>query len=40
VIVEDRGPYGEGRDLDLSRAAFAVLAPPSRGVIAVTYSID
>lgn len=39
VTVQDRGPYVEGRDLDLSRDAFAVLAPLSAGVVRVSYSL-
>ena len=39
VIVTDRGPakclYRQGRILDLSKAAFAKLAPLSQGVIQV-----
>ena len=33
--VEDRGPYQDGRIIDLSKATFAQLAPPSEGVIQV-----
>lgn len=35
VTVTDRGPFAEGRDLDLSAAAFRQLAPLERGVIQV-----
>jgi rare lipoprotein A len=35
VRIRDRGPYGEGRVIDLSKRAFRRLAPPSRGVIDV-----
>ena len=35
VRVNDRGPYAKGRGLDLSKAAFAKLAPTSKGVIRV-----
>ena len=35
VKIKDRGPYGSGRVIDLSRRAFKVLAPPSTGVIDV-----
>jgi len=35
VRVLDRGPYGEGRIVDLSHAAFRKLAPLSQGVIDV-----
>ena len=33
--VLDRGPFVAGRDLDLSQAGFARLAPLSRGVLLV-----
>ena len=33
VRINDRGPYIDGRDMDLSRAAFQKLAPPSRGIL-------
>lgn len=35
VTIRDRGPYGEGRIIDLSKDAFAQLAPLSEGVIPV-----
>lgn len=35
-VVNDRGPYVEGRILDLSREAFAEIAPISEGVIRVS----
>lgn len=35
VTVTDRGPFVEGRSLDLSRAAFARLAPLDDGLIEV-----
>jgi rare lipoprotein A len=35
VKITDRGPYAEGRILDLSYGAFSALANPSRGVINV-----
>ncbi len=34
-VVNDRGPYTEGRILDLSRAAFSEIASISDGVIRV-----
>ena len=34
--VTDRGPYGEGRIIDLDRSVFSQLAPLSAGVIDVT----
>ncbi len=37
VKVTDRGPYGYGRVLDLSKKAFAKLASPSVGIITVQY---
>lgn len=39
VTVTDRGPYVLDRVLDLSRAAFAHLAPPSRGVVPVRATV-
>lgn len=33
VVVDDRGPFVKGRTFDLSKAAFAKLAPTLRGVI-------
>ncbi len=33
VEVNDRGPYVAYRNLDLSKAAFSVLEPPSRGLL-------
>jgi hypothetical protein len=35
VIINDRGPFSPGRIIDLSPAAFAALAPLSRGVLHV-----
>ena len=35
-VVDDRGPYGPGRILDLDTAIFQQLAPLSQGVISVT----
>jgi len=35
VEVNDRGPYVAGRHIDLSRAAFARLAPLGRGLLDV-----
>lgn len=37
VKVTDRGPYGPGRVLDLSKTAFSELASPSTGIIRVQY---
>ncbi|TSC58095.1 MAG: rare lipoprotein A [Candidatus Peregrinibacteria bacterium Greene0416_19] len=37
VRINDRGPYVEGRDLDLSLAAFASIADRAAGTIQVTY---
>jgi rare lipoprotein A (peptidoglycan hydrolase) len=36
--VVSRGPYGAGRIVDLAEATFALLAPPSQGVVAVRVS--
>jgi uncharacterized protein YabE (DUF348 family) len=35
VTIRDRGPWGDGRIIDLSKDAFAKLAPLSEGVIPV-----
>ena len=35
VTITDRGPFVEGRVLDLTPAAFAALADPDRGLIGV-----
>ena len=35
VRIMDRGPFGDGRVIDLSKRAFRRLAPPSKGVIDV-----
>lgn len=35
VRINDRGPFITGRDLDLSAAAFARIAPPAAGVLRV-----
>lgn len=39
VVVNDRGPFVGGRELDLSRAAFAQLAPLGTGVIHVRIEV-
>ncbi|OGC81683.1 MAG: hypothetical protein A2788_01995 [Candidatus Abawacabacteria bacterium RIFCSPHIGHO2_01_FULL_46_8] len=39
VAINDRGPYIAGRSIDLSQAAFAAIAPLSRGVIPVELEI-
>lgn len=39
VRVSDRGPFVSGREFDLSRAAFEMLADTGRGLIAVKYEI-
>jgi rare lipoprotein A len=36
VRVNDRGPFVEGRIIDLSRAAFSEIADTERGVVPVT----
>jgi hypothetical protein len=38
VVIDDRGPFGEGRVIDLSPEAFAALAPLGRGVLHVELS--
>ena len=40
VTIEDRGPVSTMRDLDLSKSAFAVLAPTSKGVIFVHWRVQ
>ena len=35
VVIDDRGPFGPGRIIDLSPEAFARLAPLGRGVLGV-----
>lgn len=37
VRINDRGPYVDGRDMDLSLAAFLAIADHSRGVIQATF---
>lgn len=39
VVINDRGPYITGRDLDLSKHAFAALASPSVGVLEVRWRV-
>lgn len=39
VTITDRGPYVDGRELDLSRAAFERLAPPDEGLIEVRATV-
>lgn len=39
VTVNDRGPWIGGRELDLSRAAFARLAPLGAGIIDVRIKV-
>ncbi len=39
VRVNDRGPFIEGRDLDLSEAAARVIGSYHRGVVPVEYEI-
>ncbi|ROT33721.1 septal ring lytic transglycosylase RlpA family protein [Micromonospora sp. HM5-17] len=39
VRINDRGPFVEGRCLDLSRAAFEAIAPLSVGALTVRYEI-
>jgi uncharacterized protein YabE (DUF348 family) len=38
VVINDRGPFAQGRIIDLSPEAFAVLAPLGRGVLDVRIS--
>ena len=39
VRINDRGPYVEGRVLDLSQKAFSLLSPISRGIIEVNFEL-
>ncbi|QQR84294.1 septal ring lytic transglycosylase RlpA family protein [Candidatus Peregrinibacteria bacterium] len=39
VRITDRGPYSEGRVIDLSKAAFEAISPLSRGVIEVALEV-
>lgn len=39
VRINDRGPYISGRCLDLSRAAFASIAPLSAGAVTVNWEV-
>jgi rare lipoprotein A len=39
VRIDDRGPYVDGRCIDLSRAAFAAIENPGRGVMTVRYEV-
>ena len=39
VRINDRGPYVEGRDIDLSEAAAKVLGSHSKGVVPISYEI-
>ncbi len=39
ATVTDRGPYGPGRVLDLSKSAFTQLAPLSTGVVDIQYKV-
>jgi len=37
VRINDRGPYVDGRDMDLSKAAFEAIAPIGQGVLRATF---
>lgn len=39
VRINDRGPYIDGRCLDLTRGAFREIAPLDQGVATVTYEV-
>ena len=39
AVCNDRGPFVPGREFDLSKAAFARLAPTSKGVLSVRWEI-
>ena len=40
VVINDRGPYVTGVDLDLSKSAFEALAPAGAGIVTVEYKIE
>lgn len=39
VIINDRGPFIKGRDLDLSKKAFSKISNLKKGVINVKYKV-
>lgn len=39
VVITDRGPFVDGRELDLSRAAFAKLAHTDAGLININWEV-
>ena len=39
VRINDRGPFVDGRCIDLSRGAFTVIAPLGAGVLSVRYEV-
>ena len=39
VVITDRGPFVEGRELDLAKAAFAKLAHTDAGLINVKWEV-
>lgn len=39
VRINDRGPYVDGRDIDLSEAASRILGSHGKGVVPITYEI-
>jgi len=39
VRINDRGPFVEGRVIDLSRSAFAAIGNPAAGTVAVTLAV-
>lgn len=39
VRINDRGPYGRGRIIDLSRAAAKIIGMIERGIVPVTVEI-
>ena len=38
VVIDDRGPFGQGKIIDLSPEAFAQLEPLGRGILHVKLS--
>ena len=39
VVITDRGPFVEGRELDLARAAFEKLSHTDAGLINVDWEV-
>lgn len=39
VRINDRGPFIQGREVDLSKAAFSKIAPLTQGVVKIKYKV-